>query len=596
MLKAYINLSFYRLIMNKRLFWIILFIAILCICFSAKADTTWTISTGTNLSGCYPVISGSNFLITCTTGMTATSDISTWVINTWSDIGTGIAYTGTEFQQALQWMYDNGLTIYNDETSYRGNDGLTREEAAKIIGQAFVKLGYNQDTKNNSCSFSDIGLANPTLTGYIINTCKRWIFKGTTDKKFFPTQKLTRPEAIAVLVRMFEGKVSNESRIPRWWDYYIKSKALGLTTLNNQTAFGSNITRKEIAIYIRRYKNVLDNETTKFMMLSKLADINTTGQNSNSGLLSELWSLANSLSINSDPELLEAIRWMNDNGLTNFSTIQEYRPFEVLNREQAAKILYNFSQVFKFLLTQHSAPDWGCVFKDISSADTSLVDYIGQVCNLGIMNWSNGYFNPKWVINKSEFIAAIMRLFVGGKLDETTSPRRLSYFNKAQELGMIGPADAVTFENPITRYEVALFLYRFKVKYQILQNINNNVVQDQVVSTVPWSIITGTNNLPESNVYVDMNLLENGNFDVGYLELFGQRYKVVKSNTEKYFTSNFVRYGDIYSLDKEEKIGTVSFIISNFSLIEGTVRIGTSAYVISTISNTSAYYKINKIK
>ena len=93
-----------------------------------------------------------------------------------------------------------------------------------------------------------------------------------------------------------------------------------------------------------------------------------------------------------------------------------------------------------------------------------------------------------------------------------------------------------------------------------------------------------------------MNLLENGNFDVGYLELFGQRYKVVKSNTEKYFTSNFVRYGDIYSLDKEEKIGTVSFIISNFSLIEGTVRIGTSAYVISTISNTSAYYKINKIK
>ena len=70
-------------------------------------------------------------------------------------------------------MYDNGLTIYNDETSYRGNDGLTREEAAKIIGQAFVKLGYNQDTKNNSCSFSDIGLANPTLTGYIINTCKR---------------------------------------------------------------------------------------------------------------------------------------------------------------------------------------------------------------------------------------------------------------------------------------------------------------------------------------------------------------------------------------------------------------------------------------
>jgi hypothetical protein len=37
-------------------------------------------------------------------------------------------------------MYDNGLTIYDDEIEYRPNDYLTREEAAKIIGQAFVTL------------------------------------------------------------------------------------------------------------------------------------------------------------------------------------------------------------------------------------------------------------------------------------------------------------------------------------------------------------------------------------------------------------------------------------------------------------------------
>jgi len=76
-------------------------------------------------------------------------------------------------------------------------------------------------------------------------------------------------------------------------------------------------------------------------------------------------------------------------------------------------------------------------------------------------------------------------LFEGKKLDETMNPRRKNYFEKAQEIGMIGPADAVTFDNPITRYEVALFLYRFKVKYQILQNLNNNTVQNQVISTVP---------------------------------------------------------------------------------------------------------------
>jgi len=161
-------------------------------------------------------------------------------------------------------------------------------------------------------------------------------------------------------------------------------------------------------------------------------------------------------------------------------------------------------------------------------------------------------------------------------------------------MGMVGPADAVTFDNPITRYEVALFLYRFKVKYQILQNLNNNTVQNQVISTVPGSTITGTNTTPQSNVYVDMNLLNNGNFEVGYIEIFGQRYKVVKSSSEKYFTNNFVRYGDIFSLDTETKIGTVSFIVSSLSLIEGTIRIGDSTFEVLPISNTNAYYRITK--
>ena len=161
---------------------------------------------------------------------------------------------------------------------------------------------------------------------------------------------------------------------------------------------------------------------------------------------------------------------------------------------------------------------------------------------------------------------------------------------------MIGPADAVTFENPITRYEVALFLYRFKVKYQITQNLNNNTIQNQIISTVPGSIITGTNNMPESDVYVDMNLLQNGNLDVGYIEIFGQRYKVVKSKTEIYLTNNIARYGDIFSLDTETKIGTASFIVSNLSLLDGTIRLGDSTFTISPINNTNAYYKISKTK
>lgn len=126
--------------------------------------------------------------------------------------------------------------------------------------------------------------------------------------------------------------------------------------------------------------------------------------------------------------------------------------------------------------------------------------------------------------------------------------------------------------------------------------MNNNTIENQIVSTVPGSITTGLNNMPESNVYVDMNLLQNGNFEIGYIEIFGQRYKIVKSNTEKYFTNNFVRYGDIFSLDTEEKIGTTSFIVSNLSLIEGIIRRGDATFMVSPISNTNAYYKIRQTK
>lgn len=70
-------------------------------------------------------------------------------------------------------MYENGLTMYDNETDYRADDGLTREEAAKIIGQAFVTLSYSQETKNTSCTFLDMTGINPTLTTFVTNACKR---------------------------------------------------------------------------------------------------------------------------------------------------------------------------------------------------------------------------------------------------------------------------------------------------------------------------------------------------------------------------------------------------------------------------------------
>lgn len=150
---------------------------------------------------------------------------------------------------------------------------------------------------------------------------------------------------MALLVRIFEGKISNENRTPRWGDYYVKGQAMGLTTLNTQVDFDTYITRKEMAIYIYRLRNIVTNETLKTMYLGRLSELNTTD---NSDVIETLSSLTNSLSISNDPELIEAIKWMNDNGLTSYNDVISYQPFEVLNREQAAKILVNFANVFGF--------------------------------------------------------------------------------------------------------------------------------------------------------------------------------------------------------------------------------------------------------
>jgi len=58
--------------------------------------------------------------------------------------------------------------------------------------------------------------------------------------------------------------------------------------LNNQTAFDTQITRREMAIYIYRFENIVSNENVRVMMLSKLAGLGTTGQNFNTGMLDNL--------------------------------------------------------------------------------------------------------------------------------------------------------------------------------------------------------------------------------------------------------------------------------------------------------------------
>ena len=182
-------------------------------------------------------------------------------------------------------------------------------------------------------------------------------------------------------------------------------------------------------------------------------------------------------------------------------------------------------------------------------------------------------------------------------MDERVNPRWKNYFELARAIEVVTAGDAITFDNSITRYEVAVFLYRFKVKYLILKNLNNSRLPNEIVSMLSGSIKTSVSGLPEAEVFVNVPLLSDSNFSIGYIDTFGTRQKIVKTSRENFFTNNLVRYGDIYDMETDAKIGTVTFIIGNGFLIEGRMRYtaGTTDYVLTAIPGNQSLYAIRTV-
>lgn len=528
-------------------------------------------------------------------------DLSSWsienTIKSWTQIITQTTSTD-EFDIALTRMFGNWLTKYNNKDEYRPYDNITREETAKMIWQAYIIFWYSQSVKNTACTFQDADIINPELKPYINNTCQRWILKWA-NWNFMPQDSMTKPQIMAVLLRMFEQKASNENLIPRWNEYYTKWKAIWLTKESNINNFDNKVTRYEVALLIYRLQNIISNEQLKQISLSTLNWINSQTNSTwntvqTEQIIDNLSNLFVWINVNEDPELIEAIHWMYDNWLTQYSSPSTYNPFWSLTREASAKIL----DIFSNLLWYSNIGSWyspnECTFTDLQYTNDTLKTHIENVCKKWLMQWSNWLFNPWTIVNKAQFITSLIRMFEWKKLDENTSPRRKNYFNKAQELWILSAADTITLENPISRYEVALFIYRFKVKFLILNNLNQSKVQDEIISTVPWSITTWSNWKQEANVYVDTNLLNNWNFNLWYIEIFGNRYKIVKNTTSKYniWENSFVWYWDVFDLETDNKIWTTSFIVGNWYIIETTVRLNNINYRIQALSDTNAYYKI----
>jgi len=544
--------------------------------------------------------------------------------------------TGNEFDRALYRMYQNGLTKYNTEENYRAYDNLTREEAAKMIWQLYAQLWYDTGVdKWFNCNFVDTNMFDPTLSEHIYSVCKRGIFRwNDKTQQYMPHDNLTKGQLLAVLLRIFENKMSNESGQPRWIEYYIKAMTIWLTNETNIAKFDQPVSRWETALLIFRFKNMVIDDIQYELYLANLEDLlwngtgyvdrlntlkaqreknqtsntntdnnqtDTTNPDSNwittvSWSVAETWNsvsleiIAGNETLTDSPEFIEAINRMYDMWMTSYNTTEWFMPYQTITRAQVAKMLDKFAIATNLTTIRNF---WNCEFKDVA-ADSEFKESITRVCQYGIMAGSNENFSPDKTVSKAEFVAMLIRLFDWKTLDETLTPRWTEYYKRAVEIWLIWAQDTVTFTSEIARYEVAVFLYRLKVRLTMYNNLNSSQLTDEIVKTLSETQSTNENGKITSKVYIDILALNNSAFSDGYVEVLENRYRIKKSDLSNYnvWANSFVRYGTLYSLETWDSIGSVSFILTNGALVEGSIRIDGKAYYLSKDSATTTYYNL----
>ena len=528
-----------------------------------------------------------------------------------------------EMDKALYWMFHNWLTKYEDLSWYRPDDPLLREEAAKIIGQAYDILWYPKEIKNTECSFADSDTFDPSLSSYIQSTCSYWIFRWS-NWSFLAQKSLSKAESLTVLVRILEGKLSSEAFSPRWTLYFVKAKGISLTNETDVNSLDRPITRREIALLIYRFKNMvldwkliqeaknqlslINQDPTKYVPKQEEKGADTATEDNKNQETNEndfLWVLSwvefnstSSLSILNSPEVVEAIQWMRENWLTNAKDTTSYNPFDYLTREQAAKMFSQFAKALNYeALTWE---DISCEFSDLKEADPNLKTSIQEVCNLWLMQGNNGIFWPKTTITKSQFITMLIRLYEGKRLDESGNPWRANYFLKAWELGILNAEDISSFEWLLTRYEAALLFYRFNLKQTISSWLNTQNLKNELLNTVKnadWSFTQGDDESSYA-ITIDSNLLKNQFFQEWFLELLWTRYSLKKTDMTIFnlWDESFVWYWDIIDIMQDSKVWTISIIVSNWNVIQGTIRLTNlnQTRIIKESKTTTARYNLSQ--
>lgn len=157
-------------------------------------------------------------------------------------------------------------------------------------------------------------------------------------------------------------------------------------------------------------------------------------------------------------EDMAAYTWAFDEGLTTMTSFDAFMFENAINREQAARFLVKGAEALGIELSS----DQTCDYKDLASADQSLVEFINEGCELGLFK-AQADFNPKQLMTREQAELVVARMVYG--MDEVNAYAEdagISEFAAARELLMAD--EIVKVEIPaqasVKRGHLLLMLYR----------------------------------------------------------------------------------------------------------------------------------------
>lgn len=216
------------------------------------------------------------------------------------------------------------------------------------------------------------------------------------------------------------------------------------------------------------------------------------------------------------------VDFLYENGMTKFDTVVDFRPEAAIMRGEAAKFMNEFAKAINYAWSYAGS----CTFTDIATYDYTLTPHIADVCELGLIKWSQGQYRPNATLTEAEALTILGRSQTGFE-DETGARWYQGYFQKALSNWLVSNSEIDSVATtPITRWRLGLWIYMTMNPSmntggeitndddQTLESIINDIFGDDTEEE--WTITSTEPTQPQETelaqrtIWATMNITEEG--------------------------------------------------------------------------------------